>query len=150
MVKDLIFDKSWADSYTDIYSNTHIQVDLKIQSVNYYITGKFGGGSLASLVNQVCFTKLKLVVTINNPPADLFICQTFFHQMLYSPNILSTKHLKSLNLPNILPTKLSCNTVYNLCISQLLTSPSLQNLQWLQGHLVGGINFLLSVKHSTF
>ena len=38
-----------------------------------------------SLANRLQSAKLKssqLVVTINNPLADLFICQTFFHQAL--------------------------------------------------------------------
>ena len=56
-----------------------------------------------NLVNRLQFAKpkpSKLVVTINNPLADLFIRQTF-----------SAKHLKRVNLPNILPAKLSCYTV---------------------------------------
>ena len=43
------------------------------------------GESLANLANRPWFTKLKpskLVVTINNLLADLFIRQIFFHQML--------------------------------------------------------------------
>ena len=59
--------------------------------------------SLAILVNRRRFTKLKpskLVVTINSPLADLFIRQTFF-----------TKCFKRVNLPNILPAKLSRYTV---------------------------------------
>ena len=42
----------------------------------------------------ICQKPSKLVVTINNPLADLFICQTF-----------SAKCLKRVNLPNFLPTK---------------------------------------------
>ena len=60
--------------------------------------------SLANLANRLQFAKLKpskLVVTIDNPLADLFISQTF-----------STKCLKTVNLPNILPAKLSHYTVY--------------------------------------
>ena len=41
---------------------------------SYHIAGKFGK---SSAIHQT-----KLVVTINNPLADLFIQQTFFHQML--------------------------------------------------------------------
>ena len=37
--------------------------------------------SLVNLVNCLQFTKLKLLVTINKPLADLFIHQTFFCQM---------------------------------------------------------------------
>ena len=58
--------------------------------------------NLAYLVNPQRFTKLKpskLVVTINNPLADLFICQIF-----------SARHLKRINSSNILPVKLSCYT----------------------------------------
>ena len=43
------------------------------------------GESLANLANHLRFAKLKpskLVVTIDNPLADLFIRQTFFHQTL--------------------------------------------------------------------
>ena len=43
------------------------------------------GKSLANLVNRLLFAKLKpskLIVTIDNPLADLFIRQTFFHQTL--------------------------------------------------------------------
>ena len=60
--------------------------------------------SLANLVNCLRFAKLKpskLVVTINNPLADLFICQTISRQMLE----------KSKFATNILPTKLSCYMV---------------------------------------
>ena len=43
--------------------------------------------SLANLASHLRFAKFKLkpsklVVTSNNPLADLFICQTFFYQML--------------------------------------------------------------------
>ena len=50
--------------------------------------------SLANLVNHIQFAKLKpskLVVTINNLLANLFICQTFSAKHLNSPNILPTK-----------------------------------------------------------
>ena len=43
------------------------------------------GESLANLANRLRFAKLKpskLVVTIDNPLADLFIRQTFFRQTL--------------------------------------------------------------------
>ena len=43
------------------------------------------GESLANLVNGLRFAKLKpskLIVTIDNPLADLFIRQTFFRQTL--------------------------------------------------------------------
>ena len=43
------------------------------------------GESLANLANRLRFAKLKpskLVVTIDNPLADLLICQTFFRQTL--------------------------------------------------------------------
>ena len=52
------------------------------------------GESLANLANRLRFTKLKpskLIVTIDNPMADLFIRQTFFRQTLDSPNILPAK-----------------------------------------------------------
>ena len=61
--------------------------------------------SLANMANHLQFAKLKaskVVVTINNPLADLFIHQTF-----------SAKCLKRVNSPNILPAKLSRYTVYN-------------------------------------
>ena len=57
--------------------------------------------SLANLANSRQFTELKpskVIVTINNPLADLFICQTIF--------------LKRVKSPNILPAKLSRYTVY--------------------------------------
>ena len=50
--------------------------------------------SLANLVNRLRFIKLKpskLVVTISNPLADLFICQTFFWKRINSPNTLLAK-----------------------------------------------------------
>ena len=62
------------------------------------------GESLAKLANRMRFAKLKpskLVVTIDNPLADLFIRQTF-----------SAKRLKRVDSPNILPAKLSRYTVY--------------------------------------
>ena len=61
--------------------------------------------SLANLANRLRFAKLKpseVVVTINNPLADLFIRQTF-----------STKCLEGVNSSNILPAKLSHYTVYH-------------------------------------
>ena len=54
--------------------------------------------SLAILINRLWFTKLKpskVLVTINNPLVDLFICQAFFCQTLQKSNS-----------PNILPAKL--------------------------------------------
>ena len=48
-------------------------------------------------MNRLQFTTSKVVVTINNPSADLFIRQTF-----------PAKHM---NKPNILPAKLSHYTV---------------------------------------
>ena len=51
------------------------------------------GESLANLANRLRFAKLKpskLVVTIDNPLADLFIRQTFFHQTLKKSRF--TKH----------------------------------------------------------
>ena len=51
--------------------------------------------SLVNLANRRWFTKLKqskVVVTVNDPLADVFICQTFFHQMV-----------ERVNLRNILP-----------------------------------------------
>ena len=48
----------------------------------YRIARKFGRGKCGES-SVICQTKLsKLVLTINNLPADLLICQTFFHQML--------------------------------------------------------------------
>ena len=49
---------------------------------------------MANLANRLRFAKLKpskLVVTIDNPLADLLIRQTFFRQTLDSPNILPAK-----------------------------------------------------------
>ena len=60
--------------------------------------------SLANLVNRLQFAKLKpskVVVTIKNPLDDPFIRQTF-----------PTKHLKRVNLPNVLPAKLCRYTVH--------------------------------------
>ena len=51
----------------------------------YCIAGKFGEFGKSSAVRQT-----KLVVTINNPLAGLFIRQTFFHQMLEKSKF--TKH----------------------------------------------------------
>ena len=51
---------------------------------NLLYSGKvWRGESLANLANRLRFAKLKpskLIVTIDNPMADLFIRQTFFHQ----------------------------------------------------------------------
>ena len=49
----------------------------------YCIGGKFGRGKFgkSSVIHQL--KSSKLVVTINNPLADLFICQTSFHQNLH-------------------------------------------------------------------
>ena len=59
--------------------------------------GKFGE---SPVIHQT--KPSELVVTINNPLADLFICQTF-----------SAKHLKRVNLPNILPAKRYNSSLYN-------------------------------------
>ena len=51
------------------------------------------GESLANLANRLRFAKLKpskLIVTIDNPMSDLFICQTFFRQTF--ENSRFTKH----------------------------------------------------------
>ena len=56
---------------------------------------KFGEFNESSAIHQT-----KVVVTINKPLADLFIHQTFFQV------------LKRVNLPNILPAKVSCYKVY--------------------------------------
>ena len=64
------------------------------------------GESLTNLANHLRFAKLKpskLVVTIDNPLADLLIRQTFFRQTL-----------EKVDSPNILPAKLSRYTVYLL------------------------------------
>ena len=61
------------------------------------------GESLANLANRPWFAKLKpskLVVTIDNLLADLFIRQTF-----------SAKYLERVNSPKFLPAKLSHYTV---------------------------------------
>ena len=58
------------------------------------------GESLANLANGLRFTKLKpskLVVTIDNPLADLFIRQTFFRQMLEKSTF--AKHSASQTFP---------------------------------------------------
>ena len=46
----------------------------------YRIVGKFGKFGESSAIRQT--KTIKVVVTINNPLADLFICQTFYHQTL--------------------------------------------------------------------
>ena len=67
--------------------------EQQLQNYNYYSLTKilwYRGKvwrveSLVNLVNHLQFAKLKpskVVVTINNPLADLFIRQTFFHQTL--------------------------------------------------------------------
>ena len=66
--------------------------------------------SLVNLANRLRFAKLKpskVVVTINNPLADLFIRQTFFHQTFEKSKFAS----------NILPTKLSHYTVCYLMVA---------------------------------
>ena len=64
----------------------------------YCIVGIFDGGeSLVNLVNHLKFDKLKsskLVVTINNLLADLFIHQTYITKVFIhplSPNIIAAK-----------------------------------------------------------
>ena len=62
------------------------QFTLLQSSLNVPYSGKvWQGESLANLANRLRFAKLKpskLVVTIDNPLADLFIRQTFFRQTL--------------------------------------------------------------------
>ena len=72
---------------------------------------------MANLANHLRFAKLKpskLVVTIDNPLADLFIRQTF-----------SAKRLKIVDSPNILPAKLSRCTVLQIeiipAVSHIIT-----------------------------
>ena len=60
---------------------------------------KFGEFGESSEIHQT--KTFKVAVAINNSLADLFFCQTF-----------STKRLKRVNSPYILPAKLSCYTVY--------------------------------------
>ena len=63
------------------FTGKHFQFTVK----DLPYSGKvWQGESLANLANRLRFAKLKpskLVVTIDNPLADLFICQTFFCQM---------------------------------------------------------------------
>ena len=71
----------------------------KLQDIPY--SGKvWRGESLANSANRLRFAKLKpskIVVTIDNPLADLFIRQTFFRQTLEKSRL--TKHSAHQNFP---------------------------------------------------
>ena len=66
------------------------------------IVGIFGGERSANLVNHLQFDKLtpsKLVVTINNLLADLFIRQTYITKVFIhplSPNIIAATKLPTI------------------------------------------------------
>ena len=78
---------------------------LKKPTIWYRIAGKFGGYKFDE---SFVISQSKLVVTISNPLADLFIRQTF-----------SAKCLKRVNSPNILPIKLSHYTVCTCTVKPL-------------------------------
>ena len=84
----------------------------------YHIVRKFGGGSLADLVNHQQFTKLKLsklAVTIYNFLADLFICQNFYPSSFAKHYHLQTFPLHG-NLNNFLPQQLASYPLYSYTV----------------------------------
>ena len=72
--------------------------------------GNFGNFGKSSTICQTNIKPSKVAVTINNPLADLFICQPF-----------STKCLERVNSPNILPAKLSRYLVLELVTLAILS-----------------------------